>query len=91
MCSMLSSGPEQRKAGERRFRAAHIPCNLWLPTAEAGSPLREEIMDGLFVVLVILMTVIAYLVIRFIIFWNASRLGEDRQDQPNENQEHRQH
>ena len=48
-------------------------------------------MDGLFVVLVILMTVIAYLVIRFIIFWNASRLGEDRQDQPNENQEHRQH
>jgi hypothetical protein len=52
---------------------------------------QDKDMDGLFVVLVILMTVIAYLVIRFIVFWKASRLGEDRQDQPNENQEHRQH
>ena len=37
-------------------------------------------MDGLLVVFAILMTVITYLVIRFILFWNASRTTKRDQD-----------
>jgi len=33
--------PQQRKAGEQRWRAARIPCNLRFPAAKAGSPLWE--------------------------------------------------
>jgi hypothetical protein len=41
---------------------------------------KEADVDGLLVVFVILMTVIAYVTVRFIVFWNASRTDKRRKD-----------
>jgi hypothetical protein len=37
-------------------------------------------MNGIIVVFAILATAIIYLVVRFIVFWNASRAGKDSKD-----------